>query len=230
VAADLVEQDGFLGVVGQQQLDLAEGRAGPPAQADEEGDGSSRGRKTGRLGVEADQWAIRRRLTGKRREAVAVEREVDPGGLDPDVDPAADIDDLAVHRIGQPPREVAARAAPIGQGIVGGAGSRVGGTESGETTSESVAGFDERVDHPAAASGAPAVAADVAGVAPSSARRRRASRRASTFGSSRGPVQDGQPPSQPHARISSAAPASSSSWRCHNRSDSPIPPGTASYR
>ena len=53
---------------------------------------------------------------------------------------------------------------------------------------------------------------------------------ASTSGSRRGPVQAGQPASQPHAAISSAAPAISSSWRCQSRSDSPTPPGTASYR
>ena len=64
-------------------------------------------------------------------------------------------------------------------------------------------------------------------------RRRRARRAAaapaasgSTFGSRRGPVQAGQPPRTAHAAIRSAAPASSSSWRCHSRSDRPMPPGT----
>jgi hypothetical protein len=53
---------------------------------------------------------------------------------------------------------------------------------------------------------------------------------ASTSGSSRGPVQAGQPLSQPQPAIRSAAPAISSSWRSKSRSDRPTPPGTASYR
>ena len=65
---------------------------------------------------------------------------------------------------------------------------------------------------------------------PSPPSRRSARRFASTPGSSRGPVQAGQPASQAHAAMRSAAPVTSSSCRIQRRSDRPTPPGTASYR
>src|SRR3954451_11862914 len=60
--------------------------------------------------------------------------------------------------------------------------------------------------------------------------RRRATRLAPPFVSTRGPTHAGQPSSQAHPSTSPSAPATSSAWRSYRRAASPTPPGTESYR
>ena len=91
------------------------------------------------------------------------------------------------------------------------------------------ASLEGRAAHrPAATAASGSIAAPRPRVSCSS--RRSASARASTSGSRRGPVHAGQPLSQSQPRMSSAAPAISSSCRSQSRGLRPIPPGTASYR
>ena len=69
VARERVKHGRLVGVVGEQQLDLPEPVALPPAETDEERDGPGGRREPGRLGVEADQRDVRRRLAGQRARA-----------------------------------------------------------------------------------------------------------------------------------------------------------------
>ena len=55
----------LVGVVRDEQLDLAERIPDPPAEPDEEGDGPGRRRQPGRLGVEADQRRVGPGLAGQ---------------------------------------------------------------------------------------------------------------------------------------------------------------------
>jgi hypothetical protein len=97
VPAHLVEHHALLALVRKQKLDLAEGVADPPAEADQEGHRAGGGREAGRLGVEADERTIGRRLAWEPREATSVDRQVDRVALHPDMDAGGRIDDLAVH-------------------------------------------------------------------------------------------------------------------------------------
>ena len=63
----------FVGVIGEQQLHLAEPIAFPPAEPDQEGQRPGRGGQTGRLGIETDKRRVRRWLAGQTGEAVAIE-------------------------------------------------------------------------------------------------------------------------------------------------------------
>jgi hypothetical protein len=66
------EQGRLLRVVGQEQLDLPETIALPPAQPDQERNGPGRRREARRLRVEADERRVRRRLAGETAEPLAV--------------------------------------------------------------------------------------------------------------------------------------------------------------
>ena len=76
MARECFEEDGLLALVGQQQLDLPERRARPPAQSDQEGERAGGRREPGRLGIEADEGSVGRRLTGESCETVAVDEYV----------------------------------------------------------------------------------------------------------------------------------------------------------
>jgi len=84
VGRELREQRRLVGMIREQELDLPESAALPPAQPDEEGERSRSGRETGRLGVEAEQRSIGRRLPGEVGQASAINREQRARRLDPD--------------------------------------------------------------------------------------------------------------------------------------------------
>jgi hypothetical protein len=62
VSRELVEQGRLIGMVRQQQLDLPEAAALPPAETDEEREGPRRGREARGLRIEAEQGSVCRRL------------------------------------------------------------------------------------------------------------------------------------------------------------------------
>ena len=71
----LREERGLIGMVREEQLDLAEQAALPPAKADKEREGPRRGREAGRLRVEAEQGSVGRRLAREGREAISIDRQ-----------------------------------------------------------------------------------------------------------------------------------------------------------
>lgn len=71
----LGEERRLVGVVREQELDLAEQAALPPAEPHEEGERSCRRRKAGRLGVQAEQWSVGRRLARQCREPLSIHRQ-----------------------------------------------------------------------------------------------------------------------------------------------------------
>lgn len=74
-ARELGEQGRLVGMVGQQELDLAEAAAFPPPEADEKRQRARSGRETGRLGVETDEGSAGRWLAGQAGEPLPVDRE-----------------------------------------------------------------------------------------------------------------------------------------------------------
>jgi hypothetical protein len=88
-------------LIGQQELDLLERLAVPPADADEEGERPGGGREAGRLRVEADQGSVARRLARQGREPFAIERDRDGRAFDPDVGSCGGTDYLAIDGLGQ---------------------------------------------------------------------------------------------------------------------------------
>jgi hypothetical protein len=68
VAGEFAEERGLVGMVRQQQLDLPEPAALPPAEPDEKGERPRRGRQARRLRVKAEQGSVGRRLPGQRRQ------------------------------------------------------------------------------------------------------------------------------------------------------------------
>ena len=83
----------------------------PPAEADQEGHRPGGGGQPGRLGVEADQRHVRRRLPGECRQPGAVDRQGTAGRLAPDDDALGPADDLTIDRGSQPAGEVLAALA-----------------------------------------------------------------------------------------------------------------------
>ena len=216
-------------MIGEEQLDLVEGVALPPAEADEEGDRPGGGREPRRLGVEADERDARWRLARQTGQADAIERDLAWLGRAADDEAAGHRDHLATDRPGEALGQDTAVDRGVGQLDLAGrlerrAGAAVGRRPVAVEPPCQARPIGDGTRHPATGR------TDMPRGAPSSTRSRRARARASTPGSSRGPVHDGQPPSQPHASINSAAAARSSSCRSQRRSESPIPPGTASYR
>ena len=110
-AGDLGEQRGLVGVIGEQQLGLAEARAVPAREADEERERPGRGREPGRLGVEAHERRVRRRVTGEPRQPLAVHRDVERGEHAPDEPAIRRVRDVGAERGGEPRRELRAPAA-----------------------------------------------------------------------------------------------------------------------
>ena len=102
VRRDGLEQGRLLAVVGEQQLDLPEGVADPPAEADEERHGPGRRGQPRRLRVEADQRHVRGRLPGERCQPLPVERDRPDGDLAANDGPVRRSHDLAVDGAGQP--------------------------------------------------------------------------------------------------------------------------------
>ena len=185
------EQCRLVRLVRQEQLGLPEPVALPPTQPDEERQRSGRRREPCRLGVEADERHVGRWLTRDASEAIAIEGQDDGQWLTPDDRVEVAPDDLAVDGLGHEARE-SRRPRPVGDRW---AGRRPDG---GPVVREPA--LEGRTAHAAATAPAPI-----------SPRSLRASPFASASGSSRGPVQAGQPASQPQDEISSVAPAISSS-------------------
>ena len=192
-ARELGEQRRLVGVVGQEQLDLPEPVALPPAEPDEERHRPGRGREPRRLGVEADERHVRRRLARQPGQPLAVERQ-DDGRRLARARPAS-----SASRTTSPSIASASRSAP----------SSIGGRDRPPPSRDRgpAAGAGERrpvVREPALERRRPAHARGRAGVAcPAPELVRAAAARApcaSTSGSSRGPVQAGQPASHSHAR------------------------------
>ena len=176
----------------------------PRAQPDQEGERAGGRAETGRLRIEADERDRRIRMTREVGQPAAVDPQAATRSLDPDEHPSPSADHFAAEHGGEPlgPLPDGLDAARRHPGpVVSGPGP--GGPPAFESPLEGggVGG------HPAAAPMAGSAAA-----APRPASSRRASAFASTSGSRRGPVQAGQPDSQPHRAISSAAPSTSSSW------------------
>jgi hypothetical protein len=103
---DQLQEGGLLAMIGEQQLDLAEQIALPPPEADEERHRPRRGREAGRLGVEADQRGVGRRLTGQLRQPLAVDRQVVDAWFAADNGAPRRAHDLALDRLGHPLGEV----------------------------------------------------------------------------------------------------------------------------
>jgi hypothetical protein len=93
----LREQRRLVGVIWQQELDLAEQAAFPPAKADEEGQRARGGREAGRLRVEAKEGSVGGWQAREPRETRPVEREQGGGCLDHDERAEACPDQLAVN-------------------------------------------------------------------------------------------------------------------------------------
>ena len=127
-----LEQRGLVGVVRQQQLDLAEPLPDPPSEPDQERQRARRRREAGRLRVEAQQRHVRRRLTGQARQALAIEGHGHGRRLSPHECPARRRDDLAAERRRQPLGELAAGRRPA-------KGARAGGTPGPPSARPSVA-------------------------------------------------------------------------------------------
>ena len=70
----LRQECGLVRVIRQEQLDLAEQAALPPAEPDEERERSGRGGEARRLGVQAEEGSVRRRLARQPRESLAIDR------------------------------------------------------------------------------------------------------------------------------------------------------------
>ncbi len=151
-----LEQGRLLGMVGEEQLDLPEPVAGPPAEPDEEGHGPGRGGEPRRLGVEADERRVGRRLARQCRETVPIDRERPGPAVVADDGPEARADDLGVECGGQPRGQVRRPDAPARRVLVDPPRFAVGRAGRGSIPLESsgeaaarVAGCDR---HPAAAS------------------------------------------------------------------------------
>ena len=110
-------------MVGQQELDLAEPVALPPAEPDEERDRAGRRREAGRLRVEADERRVRpAACPGSDASAIAIDRQDDGRRLDADDRPARVEDQLAVEGGRQPLRR--ARSSRGDALAIGSAGRR----------------------------------------------------------------------------------------------------------
>ena len=119
------QQRRFIGVVGEQQLDLVEAVALPPAEADQEGDGPGGRREPGRLGVETDERHTRRRLPGQGGQADPIERDLARFGRAADDEPAGQGDHLATDGPGQSLGQDASIDRGVGQLDLAGASSGV---------------------------------------------------------------------------------------------------------
>ena len=102
--SELRQQRRLVGVIREEELDLPKAAALPPAEADEERQGSGRGREPGRLGVEAEEGSIRRWLPGERRESVAIDGQDRARRLDTNERSVRGTDQLAVDRSRKPLR------------------------------------------------------------------------------------------------------------------------------
>jgi hypothetical protein len=100
-ARELCKHSRLIGVVRQQQLDLAEAAALPPAEADEERERAGRGRQPRRLGVEAQEGRVGRRQARKRRQPVPIDGQQRGRRLNPDECPGLCSHQLAIERRGE---------------------------------------------------------------------------------------------------------------------------------
>ncbi len=112
---ELGEESRLVGVIGQQQLDLPEAAALPPAEADEEGECPRSRRQPRRFRVEAEQGSVRRWLARQRRQPAAIHGEERARRLDPDERPTRRPHQLAVDGRGKPLRPDGRGAADISQ-------------------------------------------------------------------------------------------------------------------
>ena len=101
VAGQCGEERRFVGMIGEQQLDLVEGVALPPAEADEKGDSPGGRREPRRLGVQADERDPRWRLARQSRQTHAIERDLAWLGRAADDEAAGHRDHLATDRPGE---------------------------------------------------------------------------------------------------------------------------------
>ncbi len=101
-----VEQGGFLGVVGQEQLDLLEPVPDPGPDPDQKGDRSRPRREPGRLRVETDQGGAFRTEVRQTAQPGSVQGQHDRRLLDPDVAAHGTADPLTADGVGQPSGEV----------------------------------------------------------------------------------------------------------------------------
>jgi hypothetical protein len=74
VRGQLAQQCRLIGVVGKEELNLPEAAALPPAEPDEERQRAGSGGQARRLGIEAEEGSIRRRLARQRRETRTIDR------------------------------------------------------------------------------------------------------------------------------------------------------------
>ena len=178
-------------MVRQEELDLAEAVALPPAEPDEERHGPGGGRETGRLRVEADERDVWRRESGQVGEPIAVERQHDGRGLAADDRTGRVEQQLAVDGGGEPPPELDRAAADAAVAAV----ARLATVRSERCPVIGESPLERGAAHAGGRDGGSARPLL------SWARSRRASARASISGSSRGPVHAGHPLSQPQPRI-----------------------------
>ena len=165
----------------------------PPTSRDRSGTRSSRRRSRARSSRCRGRPAARRAAAGRgASRAVAVDRQRPARGVAPDDDALGAADDLAVDR--GSPAASARSSTPTSR-------ARLARRRPGRRpiALEPAAEGRRAVDHGRRQSGRAPTGA------PSSASSRRARARASTSGSRRGPVQAGQPMSQPHAAMRPAA-------------------------
>ena len=219
---DLGEQRRLVGVVGEQELGLAERVALPAREPDEERERPGGGREPGRLRVEADERRVGRRVARQAGEPLAVQRDLDRG-------------DRPAHERGR--RRSAATSAPsaaasraASTGLRRPANGARAGSWSGPTGG--AAGPRERrpqVREPALPGDGPgrldrhataAARRRTRAAGSSAASSRRASALPSTSGSRRGPG------ARRAAGVAGAGrgsarprPPTSSSWRANSRSD-----------
>ena len=154
---ELGEERRLVGMVRQEQLDLAEEAALPPSEPDEERKRAGRRGKPGRLRVQAEQGSVGRRLAGQRGKPIAVDRQQRRWCLDQHERAEPRPDELAIDRRRQSLRPDARGANPVrGRGARRGRPRRDPGPEVREPPLERD-GRERRLGHaaPTAAGSAP---------------------------------------------------------------------------
>lgn len=130
-----MEEGPLLGLIRQEQLNLPELLAFPPAKAHEEGDGAGCRSETRRLGVQADEGHVGRRLAREARECVPVDGDRARGSFDSHHGPDVRNEDLGVERTREACGELRS-ALPVAEAIGGSCRLRRGPAEVRESPRE----------------------------------------------------------------------------------------------
>lgn len=101
VPGELGQERRLVGVIRQEQLDLAEPAALPPADPHEECQGAGRGGEARGFRVEAEQGSVRRGLARERGQPLAIDRQDGRRCLEADERPTLRDDELAIEGRGE---------------------------------------------------------------------------------------------------------------------------------